>query len=54
MLMNKQGELWTSEHTVVYFLLLAKIAADTINFGGDSVDDVEHDGEGPVAEGQAD
>ncbi len=54
LLMNKQGELWTSEHTVVYFLLLAKIAADTINFGGDSVDDVEHDGEGPVAEGQAD
>lgn len=25
LLMNKQGELWSSEHTVVYFLLLAKI-----------------------------
>ena len=29
LLMNKQGELWSSEHTIVYFLLLVKVALST-------------------------
>ena len=48
LLMNKQGELWTSTHTVVYFLLLAKIVVgtletseqDEVSDGGESSDDV--------------
>lgn len=28
LLMNKQGQLWASQHTLVYFLLLAKIFAN--------------------------
>jgi len=27
LLMNKQGQLWVSQNTVMYFLLLAKIAS---------------------------
>ena len=46
--MNKQGELWTSTHTVVYFLLLAKIVVNTletskqdeVSDGSESSDDV--------------
>ena len=48
LLMNKQGELWTSTHTVVYFLLLAKIVVNTletskqdeVSDGSESSDDV--------------
>ena len=31
LLMNKQGELWSSQNTIVYFLLLAKVSIATRN-----------------------
>lgn len=48
LLMNKQGELWGSTNTIVYFLLLAKIVAgtletseqDQVSDGGESSDAV--------------